>query len=120
MRILTLALAIFSIAVFNGCASGVDNDFIVSTPGGYASTCETFFSDYPIGVEKLYELKSRNGLKAPIYIIKDGNFTIVNVRKGIFGVVPIESCNDKWCKIYYPCDKTEYFVKKDDIVKRKY
>ena len=120
MRILTLALAIFSIAVFNGCASGVDNDFIVSTPGGYASTCETFFSDYPIGVEKLYELKSRNGLKAPIYIIKDGNFTIVNVRKGIFGVVPIESCGDKWCKIYYPCDETEYFVKKGDIVKRKY
>ena len=120
MKILILVSAIFSTVVFNGCASGVDNDFIVSTPGGYASTCETFFSDYPIGVEKLYELKSRNGLKAPIYIIKDGNFTIVNVRKGIFGVVPIESCGDKWCKIYYPCDETEYFVKKDDIVKRKY
>ena len=120
MRISALALVVFSIAVFNGCASGVDNDFIASTPGAYASTCETFFSDYPISVEKLYELKSRNDLKAPIYIIKDGNFTIVDVRKGIFGVVPIESCNDKWCKIYYPCGQKEYFVKKDEIVKRDY
>ena len=97
MRILTLALAIFSIAVFNGCASGVDNDFIVSTPGGYASTCETFFSDYPIGVEKLYELKLS---------------ILFNFKNS--------TCGDKWCKIYYPCDETEYFVKKDDIVKRKY
>ena len=29
--------------------------------------------------------------------------------------VPIESCNDKWCKIYYPCGDTEYYVKKDEI-----
>lgn len=120
MRGLALTLVVFSIAVFNRCASGVDNDFIVSTPGAYASTCETFFSDYPISAEKLYELKSRNDLKAPIYIIKDGNFTIAYVRKGIFGVVPIESCGDKWCKIYYPCSETEYFVKKGDIVKRDY
>ena len=29
--------------------------------------------------------------------------------------VPIESCDDKWCKIYYPCGDTEYYVKKDEI-----
>ena len=122
MRILTLVLVIIWMAIFSGCKDLLlTNHFITyGDGGGYVSTCETFFSDYPIGVEKLYELKSRNDLKAPIYIIKDGNFTIVNVRKGIFGVVPIENCNDKWCKIYYPCDETEYFVKKDDIVKRKY
>lgn len=122
MRILTLVSAIIWMAIFSGCKDLLlTNHFITyGNGGGYVSTCETFFSDYPIGVEKLYELKSRNDLKAPIYIIKDGNFTIVDVRKGIFGVVPIESCGDKWCKIYYPCDETEYFVKKDDIVKRKY
>ena len=122
MKILTLILAIIWMAIFRGCKDLLlTNHFITyGNGGGYASTCETLFSDYPIGVEKLYELKSRNDLKAPIYIIKDGNFTIADVRKGIFGVVPIESCGDKWCKIYYPCGETEYFVKKDDIVKRKY
>ena len=122
MRISALALVVFCIAIFSGCKDLLlTNHFITYGNGGcYVSTCETFFSDYPIGVEKLYELKSRNDLKAPIYIIKDGNFTIADVRKGIFGVVPIESCGDKWCKIYYPCSETEYFVKKGDIVKRKY
>ena len=120
MKILTLILAIIWMAIFSGCKDLLlTNHFITyGNGGGYASTCETLFSDYPIGVEKLYELKSRNDLKAPIYIIKDGNFTIADVRKGIFGVVPIESCGDKWCKIYYPCGQKEYFVKKDDIVKR--
>ncbi|WP_298704445.1 hypothetical protein [uncultured Campylobacter sp.] len=122
MKILTLILAIIWMAIFSGCKDLLlTNHFITyGNGGGYASTCETLFSDYPIGVEKLYELKSRNDLKAPIYIIKDGNFTIADVRKGIFGVVPIESCGDKWCKIYYPCSETEYFVKKGDIVKRDY
>ncbi|WP_297941652.1 hypothetical protein [uncultured Campylobacter sp.] len=122
MKILTLILAIIWMAIFRGCKDLLlTNHFITyGNGGGYASTCETLFSDYPIGVEKLYELKSRNDLKAPIYIIKDGNFTIADVRKGIFGVVPIESCGDKWCKIYYPCSETEYFIKKGDIVKRDY
>jgi len=35
-------------------------------------------------------------------------------------VIPIQSCEGKWCKIYYPCGQKEYFVKKDNIVKRKY
>ena len=30
-------------------------------------------------------------------------------------MVPIESCDDKWCKIYYPCGDTEYYVKRDEI-----
>ena len=32
-------------------------------------------------------------------------------------VIPIQSCEGKWCKIYYPCGERGYFVKKDEIEK---
>ena len=28
---------------------------------------------------------------------------------------PIQSCEGEWCKIYYPCGDTEYYVKKGEI-----
>ena len=121
MKILTLILAIIWMAIFRGCKDLLlTNHFITyGNGGGYASTCETLFSDYPIGVEKLYELKSRNDLKAPIYIIKDGNFTIADVRKGIFGVVPIESCGDKWCKNLLSLQRNGVFYKKGRYSKKR-
>ena len=32
-------------------------------------------------------------------------------------VIPIQSCEGEWCKIYYPCGERGYFVKKDEIEK---
>ena len=58
----------------------------------------------------MYEL--RNDFLV-IYILKNGDYkNVENYGKYEFSIVPIETCNGEWCKIYYPCSDTEYFVKK--------
>ena len=121
MKILTLALAIIWMAIFSGCKDLLlTNHFITYGERGdfYTSTCEMCSAGYyPIGEEKLYQLKTRDGVRASIYIIRKGNFMAVKVLDGVGGILPIESCGDEWCKIYYPCGERGYFVKKDEIEK---
>ena len=112
---------IICIAIFSGCmAPNLDNKFVYSTSYGsygFASQCQKSFfgkADF-IDYEHIYSFNQYN--KSKIYIFKDNKFKITDIFIGrcLFCVVPIETCNGEWCKIYYPCGDTEYFVKKDDI-----
>ena len=121
MKILTLALAIICIAIFSGCMNPIPNKFLTSNNYGFISQCAGIFDfevDYKIDDSKIYAFKKN--VHRTIYIKTEQNFIPTQINAGLAGLVPIESCNDKWCKIYYPCGQKEYFVKKDDIVKRKY
>ena len=121
MRASVLIFAILSMAILGGCKKYfIYNHFITYGERGdfYTSTCEMRSAGYyPIGEEKLYQLKTRDGVRASIYIIRKGNFMAIKVLDGVGGILPIESCGDEWCKIYYPCGERGYFVKKDEIEK---
>lgn len=121
MRILALALAIIWMTIFSGCMNPIPNKFLTSNNYGFVSQCAGIFdfgADYEIDDSKIYAFKKN--VHRTIYIKTEQNFIPTQINAGLAGLIPIESCNDKWCKIYYPCYETEYFVKKDDIVKRKY
>ena len=76
---------------------------------GYVSKCG-FYAHENIDRKKLYVLKDNN---KKVYVFSNNQYLMSNENVGI--LMPIENCNDEWCKIYYPCGDTEYFVKKDDI-----
>ena len=121
MRISALALVVFYIAIFSGCMNPIPNKFLTSSNYGFISQCAGIFDfkvDYKIDYSKIYAFKKN--VHRTIYIKTEQNFIPTQINAGLAGLVPIESCNDKWCKIYYPCSETEYFVKKGDIVKRDY
>ena len=118
MNILTLALAIIWMAIFSGCMNPIPNKFLTSNNYGFISQCAGIFDfgvDYEIDDSKIYIFKENT--RHIIYIKTEQNFVPTQIGAGLAGIVPIESCNDKWCKIYYPCGQKEYFVKKDDIEK---
>ena len=102
---------IFCIMVifFLGC--NARNKFLILDKG-FRSQCGIYFHE-KISNEKLYVPKDEF---LQIFVLKHNEYKIVDsYEKYYFSVVPIEVCNDEWCKIYYPCGDTEYFVKKDDI-----
>ncbi|ERJ29391.1 hypothetical protein UNSW2_2012 [Campylobacter concisus UNSW2] len=62
----------------------------------------------------------RKNTNVKIYFIQDEKYEILQENQYEINTadiipLPIETCDDTWCKIYYPCGDTEYFVKKDDI-----
>ena len=118
MRGLALALVVFYIAIFSGCMNPIPNKFLTSNNYGFISQCAGIFdfgADYEIDDSKIYIFKENT--RHIIYIKTEQNFVPTQIGAGLAGIVPIENCNDKWCKIYYPCDERGYFVKKDDIEK---
>lgn len=60
MRILTLALAIIWMAIFNGCMNPIPNKFLTSNNYGFVSQCAGIFDfgvDYEIDDSKIYAFK---------------------------------------------------------------
>ena len=60
MRILTLALAIIWMAIFNGCMNPIPNKFLTSNNYGFVSQCAGIFdfgADYEIDDSKIYAFK---------------------------------------------------------------
>ncbi|MBQ3674200.1 MAG: hypothetical protein II923_01180 [Campylobacter sp.] len=111
-------LLVFCMLFLNSCS--INNKFLDWGKYGFVSRCN-YFSNKPISDEKIYISKNENYLD--IYVYTDYKFTdnfytkidVFSHHNGKLPIVPIENCNDEWCKIYYPCGDTEYFVKKDDI-----
>ena len=103
--------------VFFGCAYPFNNKFILNYNNKFLSKCGgKYFGQIAINEKTLYRLKEYK----KIYEKQDNDFKIASndlAFIGIAGIVPIQTCDDTWCKIYYPCGDTEYFVKKDDIEK---
>ena len=96
------------IFIFDGCSS-IPSKFVKTDKYGYVSKCG-FFIHKNIDKKNLYVLKDDN---RQIYVFSHNQYVAYNEYVGI--LIPIEHCNNEWCKIYYPCGDTEYFVKKDDI-----
>ena len=97
------------IILFAGCTS-IPSKFVENDDYGYVSKCG-FYIHESIDRKNLYLLKDDS---RRIYIFKDNQYIISSDQYSI--IVPIETCNKEWCKIYYPCSDSKYFVKKDDIV----
>ena len=108
-------LLVFCMLFLNSCS--INNKFLDWGKYGFVSRCN-YFSNKPISDEKIYISKNENYLD--IYVYTDYKFTdnfytkidVFSHHNGKLPIVPIENCNDEWCKIYYPCGDTEYFVKK--------
>ena len=109
--------------LLSGCMTpvAVNNKFLRHTGKYHISECykECFFCEkYKINSDKIYTMNDRKN--SNIYALLDGKFVkLVNTEKyiGYFQIFPIESCDDVWCKIYYPCSDMKYFVRKDEIHK---
>ena len=107
-------LFFFLIIFISGCAT--PSRFVSYDRYGYISKCG-FYSHEQLKKEKLYIRKNTN---AKIYFMQNGKYEILQENQYEINTadiipLPIEYCNGEWCKIYYPCGDTEYFVKKDDI-----
>ena len=107
---------LFLLIIFiNGCAT--PSRFVSYDNYGYVSKCG-FYSHEQLKKRKLYIRKNTN---VKIYFIQDEKYEILQENQYEINTaeiipLPIETCDDTWCKIYYPCSDTKYFVKKDDIV----
>ena len=103
--------------IISGCVDRFNNKFLFEDNNRFLSKCGgEYFNQISINEKTLYRLKEYK----KIYEKQDNDFKIASndlVFIGIAGIVPIQTCDDTWCKIYYPCGDTEYFVKKDDIEK---
>lgn len=101
--------------IISGCVNVFNNKFLIEDNNKFLSKCGGKYFNRTIIDEKiLYRLKEYK----KIYEKQDNYFKIASndlAFIGIAGIVPIQTCDDTWCKIYYPCGDTEYFVKKDDI-----
>lgn len=98
------------VILFSGC--NARNKFLI-LDRGFKSQCGIYFHK-KINDKNIYGAKNEF---LQIFILEDNQYKVVDIyQKYNFSVVPIEYCNNEWCKIYYPCDNTQYFVKKDDIV----
>ncbi len=85
----------------------------------YKTNCGFFSHDKYLNNNQIYKAK---GKWLNIYNKNHwGEYTNVDVFSSYkmekLAVIPIESCDDIWCKIYYPCSDMKYFVKKDEIIK---
>jgi len=116
-----VVLSLAYVALLAGCS--LSNRFFIPGTNMSRSTCGFIFHDYipddkfyiPRGSEDFLDIYSRSKSQ------KSGEYeyklveTLSHYYNGTSTMVPIESCDDKWCKIYYPCGDTEYYVKKDEI-----
>ncbi|MDU5326680.1 hypothetical protein [Campylobacter ureolyticus] len=102
------------------CISGCNlkNKFLKTENNNFVIDCGFFSRNEYLDDERVYKAK---GKWLSIY---ERNYLGEYIKVDVFAsysnaklpAVPIESCDDVWCKIYYPCEKNiEYFVKKDDI-----
>lgn len=119
---------IICVMMLVGCmAPSLDNKFVFhvgSDKIGFISQCKhSFLSEYFYSKDDIIDRKHIYNFieydNGKIYTFKDNQFIMTDVHRHIgmcyFCIIPIEYCNDEWCKIYYPCGDADYFVKKDDI-----
>ncbi|MDA3049386.1 hypothetical protein OFO03_04680 [Campylobacter sp. JMF_02 ED1] len=101
--------------VFFGCANPFNNKFLFEYNNRFLSKCGgKYFSQITINEKTLYKLKEYK----KVYIKQNSDFKIASNDLSFIGIakiIPIQTCDDIWCKIYYPCGDTEYFVKKGDL-----
>ena len=117
-----VVLSLAYVALLAGCT--LNNRFFAWGTKS-ESSCGFIFHDYipddkfyiPRGSEDFLDIYSRSKSQ------KSGEYeyklveTLSHYYNKTSTTVPIESCDDKWCKIYYPCGERGYFVKKDEIEK---
>ena len=100
--------------IISGCVNVFNNKFLIEDNNKFLSKCGGKYFNRAIIDEKiLYRLKENK----KVYVSQDNDFKIASddLSIGISKIIPIQACDNEWCKIYYPCGDTEYFVKKDDI-----
>jgi len=115
-----VVLSLAYVALLAGCS--LNNRFFAWGTKS-ESSCGFIFHDY-IPHDKLYvprNLEDFLDIYSRAKSQKSGEYeyklveTLSQYYNKTSTTVPIESCDDKWCKIYYPCGDTEYYVKKDEI-----
>ena len=98
-----------------GCANVFNNKFLIESNNKFLSRCGgEYFNQIVIDEKTLYRLNENK----KVYVKQNNDFKVASNDLSFIGIskiIPIQTCDNGWCKIYYPCSDIEYFVRKDDI-----